>query len=254
MNTRSIRFIAFLVAFFLSGSVTAAADVLVFAAASTTAALQACIKRYHDISDDRVRASFASSGALARQLDNGAPASLYLSANVRWMDWVEKRQLLAPGTRIDLLGNSLVLIQPADASPEPAYPDLKSWLGHIGRKRLAIGDPSHVPAGEYARMALEYFGFWDRLSGRAARAANVRAALLLVERREAAFAIVYRTDALNSKAVRIVAAFPANSHPPILYALAMIRNRDKGANRRFYDFLKSAEATRIFRRFGFDAP
>jgi molybdate transport system substrate-binding protein len=170
------------------------------------------------------------------------------------MDWVEQRQLLAPSTRIDLLGNSLVLIQPADASPEPAYPDLKSWLGHIGRKRLAIGDPSHVPAGEYARKALEYLGFWDRLSGRAARAANVRAALLLVERREAAFGIVYRTDALSSKAVRIVAAFPANSHPPILYALAMIRNRDKGANRRFYDFLKSAEATRIFRRFGFDAP
>jgi molybdate transport system substrate-binding protein len=254
MPIRPLRIAVLFFALFPSNNVAANDDVLIFAAASTTVALQQGIRRYHEIGEDRVRVSFASSGALARQLDNGAPASLYLSANVRWMDWTEKRNLLAPGTRTDLMGNRLVLIEPDVGIPDPGHRDLRAWLGDLGENRLAIGDPGHVPAGAYARSAMTSLGLWRDLADRTVRAANVRAALLLVERQEAAFGIVYRTDALGSKAVRIVAAFPADSHPPILYGLAMIRGRDQPAARRFYGFLKSAEAGGIFRSLGFSAP
>jgi len=255
MTLQPWRVAALLIALSFIVLPAAADDVLIFAAASTAPALEENIQRYGETSTDRVRASYASSGALARQLDNGAPASLYLSANTKWLDWVEKKNLLAPKTRMDLLQNRLVLVEPNGAAIRPVHRDLLGWLSQVrGNRRLAIADPAHAPAGEYAKIALTSLGLWQSLSGRTVRARDVRAALLLVERQEASFGIIYRTDAQSSHAVRILAAFPEDSHPPILYGLAIIRNMDKGATRRFYDFLKSPRGQIIFRRYGFLTP
>jgi molybdate transport system substrate-binding protein len=254
MIDRPWRITAILVASHLSGSVAVADDVLVFAAASTAVALEPVIHRYHHTTTDRVRASYASSGALARQLDNGAPASVYLSANIEWLDWLEKRGVLAVGTRTDLLRNRLVLVQSGTMATNQIERSLTGWLGQIHAQRLAIANPMHAPAGYYARQALASLGAWRTLSRRAVRAPNVRAALLLVEREEAAFGIIYRTDAQSSKAVRILATFPEDSHPPIVYGLAIVRHNDKAAGRRFYEYLKSPVGIQLFRRFGFLTP
>jgi len=243
-----------LVASHLSASIAAADDVLIFAAASTAVALKEAIHQYGKTSADRVRASYASSGALARQLDNGAPASLYLSANTKWMGWAEKKGLLATGTKTDLLRNRLVLVQADSVISMLIERDLKGWLHQVREQRLAIADPAHAPAGDYAKAALASLRLWKSLSGRTVRAQNVRAALLLVERQEAALGIIYQTDARASNAVRILATFPENSHPPILYWLAIVRNKDNSATRRFYDFLKSPAGVKNFQHFGFLPP
>lgn len=254
MTVRPGRIAAILVVSHLSGSIASADDVLIFAAASTAVALEETIYRYGEASADRVRASYASSGALARQLDNGAPATLFLSANTKWMDWVEKKGLVAPGTRTDLLRNRLVLIQSSSAPFNPVQRNLEGWLDQIGTKRLAIADPAHAPAGDYARAALASMGLWKSFASQTVRAQNVRAALLLVERGEAPFGIIYKTDARANSAVRLLATFPEYSHPPILYGLAIVTNRDNAANRRFYNYLKSAAAQKIFRRYEFLTP
>ncbi len=254
MTIRPWRIAAILVASHLAGSIATAGDVLIFAAASTAVALEEGIHQYGKTSTDRVRASYASSGALARQLNHGAPAALYLSANTKWLDWAEKKDLLAAGTRTDLMRNRLVLVQPNEGVLRLVYRDLKGWLHQIRGHRLAIADPMHAPAGDYAKAALTSLGLWKSLSSRTVRAQNVRAALLLVERQEAPFGIIYQTDARASKAVRILGTFPEDTHPPILYGLAIIRNKDNAANRRFYNFLQSPDAKKIFRRFGFLTP
>jgi molybdate transport system substrate-binding protein len=254
MTVRPRRLAVILIGSFLSSSAVGADDVLIFAAASTALALEEGILRYGKTATDRVRASYASSGALARQLDNGAPASLYLSANRKWLDWVEKKGLLAVGTRMDLLRNRLVLVQPGSVISTLMERDLKGWLGQVRGHRLAIADPMHAPAGDYAKEALTSLGLWKSLSRRTVRTQNVRAALLLVERQEAPYGIIYRTDARASKAVRILADFPEDSHKPILYGLAIIRNKDNEASRRFYNYLMSPDAQKIFRRFGFLTP
>jgi len=243
-----------LVASHLSASIAGADDVLIFAAASTAVALEKSIHEYGKTSADRVRASYASSGALARQLENGAPASLYLSANIKWMGWAENKGLLATGTRTDLLRNRLVLVQSGSVISTLIERDLKSWLHQVREQRLAIADPAHAPAGDYAKAALASLGLWKNLSGRTVRAQNVRAALVLVERQEAALGIIYQTDAQASNAVRILATFPENSHPTILYGLAIVRNKDNSATRRFYDFLKSPAGMINFQHFGFLPP
>jgi len=245
---------ALLVACQFSTSFAVADDVLIFAAASTAVALEKTIHQYSKFSGDRVRASYASSGALARQLDNGAPATLYLSANTRWMDWVEKRGLLSPGTRADLLRNRLVLVQPLMGVIDLVRRNLKDWLVRTRGHRVAIADPAHAPAGDYAKKALSSLGFWKDMSARTIRAQNVRAALLLVERQEMPFGIVYETDARSSRSVLVLAEFPANSHPPILYGLAILGAKNKGATRKFYDFLRSTPGKKIFNRFGFLTP
>jgi molybdate transport system substrate-binding protein len=254
MTVRPWRIAAVFIASHLATSIAAAEDILIFAAASTAPALEEVIHQSSKDSGDRVRASYASSGALARQLDNGAPASLYLSANTKWMDWAEKNDLLADGMRTDLLRNRLVLVQPNTGAFELVHRDLVGSLNQVQGERLAIADPAHAPAGEYAKAALTSLGLWKSLSRQTVRAQNVRAALLLVERKEAPFGIVYQTDAQASKAVRIIGVFPEDSHPPILYGLAIIRNKDNAAARRFYNILKSPNSKKIFRRFGFLPP
>ena len=238
----------------LAGPIANAENVLMFAAASTAVALEDVIRTYSQTSAGRVRASYASSGALARQLDNGAPASLFLSANTKWMDWAEKNGLLATDTRTTLLRNRLVLVQSGSKAMPFIERNLLGWLKVAQGHRLAIADPAHAPAGEYVRQALTSLGMWNSFSNLTVRAQNVRAALLLVERQEVSYGIVYGTDAHSSKATLILAAFPKDSHSPILYDLALTRNRDTPGVRRFYDYLRSTEGQKIFRRFKFLAP
>jgi molybdate transport system substrate-binding protein len=232
---------------------SAAAPLTVFAAASLTDAMRAQAEAWRARGNPAPRLSFAASSALARQIEQGAPADLFLSADEPWMDYLEGRGLLAPGTRASPLGNSLVLVAPADrARPvELSCPtELSALLGPAGR--IATGDPAHVPAGRYAQAALEWMGQWQALAPRLARADNVRSALLLVERGEAPLGIVYGTDAAASRAVRVVGTFPAGSHPPVSYPFALTRRA--AGNERARDllaYLTGPETEPTWTRFGF---
>jgi molybdate transport system substrate-binding protein len=229
----------------------AADAVLVFAAASTTEAVEAAIARYREDTGAEVTASFAASSTLARQIETGAPADIFLSANVAWVDYLEDEGLILPESRRDLLGNRLVLVAPADSKVEVAMgPDL-ALAQLLGDGRLAIGDPDHVPAGRYARAALESLGLWAEVEARTVRAPDVRAALALVARGETPLGIVYATDVAVCGSCRTVAAFPASSHPPIRYPLALVAGRASPAARAFYAFLASPAAAEIFARHGF---
>jgi len=225
----------------------------VFAAASLQDALRALAEAWQQRGHAAPRFSFASSSALARQIEQGAPADLFMSADEQWMDYVAQRDLIAPETRSSPLGNSLVLIAPADRARPVALTrttDLAALLGPNGR--LVTGDPAHVPVGRYAQAALEWMGQWQAIGPRLARADNVRAALLLVERGEAPYGIVYSTDAAASQAVRVVGTFPAESHPPVSYPFAVTRRAAGNAEARaLLSFLTGAEAEPVWRRFGF---
>jgi len=198
--------------------------------------------------------SFAASSALARQAIAGAPADLFLSADEEWMDAVAKAGLLRAGTRTTLLGNRLVLIAPvaskARLTPARDFPLAKA----LGSGRLALADPAAVPAGKYAKAALTALGVWSGVAAKVAPAENVRAAMALVERGAAPLGIVYATDARASKSVRIVGTFPATSHPPIRYPVALLKaSRHKDAVG-FRAFLLSKQGRAIFARHGFSAP
>ncbi|MCW5698303.1 MAG: molybdate ABC transporter substrate-binding protein [Rhodospirillales bacterium] len=198
-----------------------------------------------------IKASFAASSVLAKQIDNGAAAAVYLSANVAWMDYLEKRNRLVANTRHRLSGNSLVVIAPViSALPEGA--ELAEVFAAMpGDGRVAMGDPEHVPAGYYAKAALNHVRLWDRIRGKAANTANVRAALALVEAAAVPLGIVYRTDALVSRKVRVVAEFPQNSHPPITYEAALVRGHDTAAARRVFECMLGRDAANILARHGF---
>lgn len=225
--------------------------VTVFAAASATDAVNEIAEAYAARTGGSIRPVVASSSTLARQIDEGAPADIFLSASVAWMDHLDKQGMLAPDTRAPLLSNRLVLIAPADSPLRLRLgPDLP-LRELLGDSRLAVGDPAHVPAGIYAKQALEALGLWDQVADRLAQASNVRAALALVDRGEVAAGIVYETDAAITPRVRIVDAFPDDVTPPITYPLAIVAGRDTPAVRAAYDFLKSEAATAIFSKHGF---
>jgi molybdate transport system substrate-binding protein len=244
----------------LSTGTARAGEVTVFAAASTSAALEDLAERYMAAGGGRIRMVFAASSTLAKQIAQGAPADLFLSANPAWMNYLTERGAVDPMSRVDLLGNRLVLIVPltgAGKSNHPGEVD-SAWLADLvlgeGSGPLVIADPGHVPAGMYGKAALDALGLWQKLAGRAVRTADVRAALALVDRGEAAAGVVYATDAAISHKVRIVGRFPAGSHPPIVYPLALIAGRPSAAALRFYDHLLSAEAAEVFRAHGFLVP
>ena len=192
--------------------------------------------------------SYGASSTLARQIEAGAPAQVFISADEEWMDYLAKKGLLAAGTRRDLLGNRLVWIVPAgrEAPGEP-------WRALGPRDRLAIGDPQHVPAGKYARAALERMGLWESLAGRVAGAENVRAALALVARGESPLGIVYQTDARDEPRVAIAARIDPRLHPPIVYPAAALRGAAPLALR-YLDYLASPQAMAHFARHGFTRP
>lgn len=230
-----------------------AADVTVFAAASLTNAMQALAEEWRASGRSEVRFSFAASSTLARQIEQGAAADIFASADERWMDYLAARNLIVPESRVSTLGNTLVLIAPAASAQAPVAIgrglDLALLLGPQGR--IAVGDPAHVPAGRYARQALEHLGLWQAAEARLARADNVRAALLFVERGEAPVGIVYGTDAAISGRVRVLGTFPAASHAPISYPFALTRHGDTQAARAVLDFLTGPGAAPVWRRFGF---
>ncbi len=202
------------------------------------------------------RLVYAASSTLARQIENGAPADLYISADERWMDDVAAHHAIASATRQDLLGNALVLVAPADSHAvvdlaHGAAPVLQA-LGRDGR--IAIALPDSVPAGIYARQALTRLHLWTALEPRIASARNVRAALNLVVLGQCPLGIVYRSDAVSEPAVKVLAAFPADSHPPIVYPVAIVQGRDNAAAHALLAALRSPRAHKVFMRWGFKVP
>lgn len=225
--------------------------VIVFAAASLKNALDDIDAAWRRDTGKSVTASYAASSTLAKQIENGAPADLFISADAEWMDYLEQRKLIRPGSRSDLLGNSLVLIAPAGSTVQltvaPGFP----LLAALGDGRLAMADPAGVPAGKYGRAALEKLGVWPGVVNRIAAAENVRAALLLVARGEAPLGIVYATDAAIEPGVRIVATFPPDTHPPIVYPIAMTTSSENPNAAALLTYLHGAAARAQFQKAGF---
>ena len=223
---------------------------LILAAASLQEAMTAAAGAWAAKGHVRPVCSFAASSALARQIAAGAAADLFASADEAWMDHVEGRGRIVPGSRADFLGNRLVIVAPAN---EPAARPYDEFRG-LRHERVAIADPDSVPAGRYAKAALERSGQWAAVSGGIVRAESVRAALALVERGAVRRGIVYATDARASRKVRVVAVFKADSHPPIRYPLARLRAATSPDAEPLRRFLLSGEGKAIFARFGFIAP
>ena len=229
-----------------------APGVTVMAAASLTDALRELGQAWATKGNPAPRFVFAASSALARQVEQGAPADIFMSADEPWADYLQERNLLLPGTRVSPLGNRLVLIAPANQPGGVALApgvELLARLGPTGR--IATGDPASVPVGKYAQAALTKLGVWDQVQPRLARAENVRAALLLVERGEAPLGIVYATDAAASPGVRVVGTFPENSHPPVTYPFAILARGDRPEVQALFAFLTGPEAAAVYRRLGF---
>ncbi|MEO1224632.1 MAG: molybdate ABC transporter substrate-binding protein [Pseudomonadota bacterium] len=229
-------------------------ELTVFAAASLTEALTEVSAAFEEETGHTVDMVFASSSTLARQIESGAPADVFISASPAWMDYLDDQGLIDPPTRRDLLVNALVLIAPSgQAEPLDLREQLPEALGTDGR--LAIGDPDHVPAGIFAAEALLSLGLWDELADRTARTGSVRAALALVERGEAPLGIVYATDAEITDGVAIVATFPEDSHQPIVYPVARIAEPGSPVGdrsvRTYLRYLADEAAAEIFRDHGF---
>ena len=226
--------------------------VTVFAAASLTNAMQDIAKEYKKEKNVDVVSSFASSSTLARQIEAGAPADLFISADQKWMDYAVEKKSIDTASRATLLGNSLVVVAPkASAQGEINISDNTDWTSLLKGGRLAVGDPEHVPAGIYAKEALQKLGAWDTLSPELAPAEDVRGALALVERSEAPLGIVYGSDAVASKGVKVVGTFPEDSHKKVEYPLAIVDGHNSATVSAFYDYLKGPEASAIFKHYGF---
>lgn len=228
-----------------------AETITVFAAASLKEAFDENVKAYRVRTGDRVVVSYAASSALARQIEAGAPADIFVSADLDWMDYLERHHLIKVSTRKNLLRNRLVLVAPSasrvSVNIAPGFPLARL----LGKNRLAMADPDTVPAGKYGKAALESMEVWKDVRARVAAAENVRAALVLVSRGEAPFGVVYRTDAAADSRVKVLGTFPENAHPPIIYPIAVTAS-GKPAAELFVRRLGQQEAGAIFRKHGFD--
>jgi molybdate transport system substrate-binding protein len=224
--------------------------ITVFAAASVTEVLQDIGKQFTNESGTKVEFSFAATSMLARQVESGAHADVFFSADQEWMDYLDQRGLIQRASRHNVLGNRLALVAGADSTLQlqigPHFPLLAALQGG----RLAVADPDSVPAGRYARSALTSLGVWSEVADRLARAENVRGALAFVARGEAPLGIVYETDALIDHHVRVVSLFPEDSHPPILYPVALTTAAGASA-KAFVDYLDGPVGQAAFRRLGF---
>ncbi len=246
------RFLAALACALALGASARAGPLVVFAAASLKGSLDEVARAFESSGAGRdVRISYGATSSLARQIEAGAPAQVFLSADQAWMDYIAARGLLR-GPRVALLSNALVLIAPAARVPRLRIAPGFALAAALGDGRLAIADPGAVPAGRYARAALGTLGVWKAVEGRLAPAANVRAALALVARGEAPLGIVYRTDALAEPRVAVVDTFPESSHPPIVYPLGVLRGAPAAADA-FAAYLAAPAARAIWKRHGFGA-
>ena len=232
-------------------SPVAAAGVTIFAAASLKEALDGQARQFETSTGSKVVISYGASNALAKQIEAGAPADMFISADLDWMDHVDQRRLLMPDTRVNLLRNTLVLIGPASSKAALAIGPNFRIAAALGQDKLAMANPDSVPAGKYGKAALEKLGVWSAVEKQVARAENVRAALALVSRGEAPFGIVYSTDALSDKGVRIVGTFPPETYPPIIYPAALLATSKSAGGRLLLDHLRSPAARATWEKFGF---
>ena len=231
-----------------------AAAPTIFAAASLKPALDD-LASHGALGTPAPRLVYGASSNLARQIEQGAPADLFMSADEDWMDDVAKHGEVAAATRHDLLGNALVLVAPADSATTVDLSEkdsLRRALGMIGRLSVAL--PQSVPAGRYASQSLHALGLWDSVASKLAMSRDVRAALELVAMGECPLGIVYRSDAVSEPRVRIVATFPPASHEPIVYPVAIVRGHDNAASRALLEALRSPAARQVFGKYGFHAP
>ncbi|MBX9758139.1 MAG: molybdate ABC transporter substrate-binding protein [Beijerinckiaceae bacterium] len=225
---------------------------VVFAAASLKNALDEVSAGFaKDAGKPAPRLSYAGSPALARQIEQGAPADVFISADTDWMDYLEGKRLIRNGARVDLLGNSIVLVAPAAARVDLAELTVASLARALGGGRLALADVKTVPAGRYAKASLEKLGLWDAVKDKLAQSENVRAALVFVARGEAPLGIVYSTDAAAEPRVRVVAALPRDSHPPIIYPAAVTSASTHPDAGSFLAYLAGPQASAAFVRHGF---
>jgi molybdate transport system substrate-binding protein len=242
---------AAIVALMLPVVATQAADLTVFAAASLKEALDEQVARFTADTGGRVAVAYAASNALARQIEAGASADVFLSADADWIDYLDKRKAIRPGTRTDLLRNRLVLIAPAGSRAELRIAPGFDLAGALAGGRLAIANPDSVPAGRYGSEALRSLRVWSAVEPHIARTENVRVALLLVARGEAPFGIVYATDALAEPKVRIVDTFPPNTYAAIVYPVAIVATSRSPYAQRFVASLASPAARTVWLRHGF---
>ena len=238
----------------LPGTALPADEVTLFAAASLTTALAEIEPAFEAATGHDMVVSLAGSSALARQIQQGAPADVFISASADWMDRIEADGLLEPGGRIDLLGNTLVLVAHGAGAAPLALDDPGALAARLGGGRLAMALVDAVPAGIYGKAALEHLGLWDSLAPAVAQTDNVRAALALVARGEAPLGIVYASDAAATPDVTVVATFPADSHPPIIYPLGDLATRDTAAEAALIDWLQGRQARAVFAAQGFTLP
>lgn len=246
-----LRSLAAVLAASLAGGVFSA-DLTIFAAASLRGALDENVKVFSEQSSHRVRISYAGSNALARQIENGAPADMFISADDEWIDYLARKNLLVTGTRRNLVTNHLVLVAPAGSKLQLKVAPHFALAQALQGGRLALANPDAVPAGKYARAALTTLGVWPAVEHSLTRSENVRAALLLVARGEAPLGIVYATDAKAESKVRVVDTFAAHLHPPILYSGAVTaRARAEAAT--LLAYLAGPDARAVWRRHGFGA-
>jgi molybdate transport system substrate-binding protein len=245
------RLIVALVLGACGASAALAATVTVFGAASLKEALDEQAGRFEKSTGNHVIVAYGASNTLARQIEAGAPADLFISADLDWMNYLDQRHLLAPQTRVDLLRNTLVLIAPASSKASVEIRPGFDLAGALGDGKLAMANPDSVPAGKYGKRALEHLGAWSGVERKVAGAENVRAALALVSRGEAPFGIVYATDAVADRNVRVVGTFPADSHPAIVYPAALISAGKSVAARPLLDYLRSTAARPVWEKYGF---
>ena len=224
--------------------------ITVFAAASLTNVLQELGDGYTKETSIPVRFSFAASSALARQIENGSPADIFFSADLEWMDYLQSRNLIRRDSRHDVLGNRLVLVAPADSSIKLKIEPHFALAAALGKGRLATGDPDSVPVGRYAREALTTLGIWNDVADRIVRADSVRSALAFVDRGEVPLGIVYETDALIDKHVRVVDVFPDNSHLAIVYPIALT-TAGKADAAKFIAYVRGPAGEVAFKAYGF---
>jgi len=245
--------IAVLTGAVLISNIARAGELIVFAAASLKNGLDDAVARYEKKTGDSIALSYAGSSGLARQIEQGAPADIFFSADIEWMNYLDRNGLIETDSRVSLLGNEIVLVAPtnSDAKIEIGPDmDIADLLGTDGR--LAMGDFNAVPAGLYAKAALEFYDVWDTLVDRVVQTENVRVALAFVAGGEAPLGIVYATDAAAEPAVTIIDTFPADSHEPIRYPIALIAGNDNPAAAAFLEYLKSPDARPAFAKQGFN--
>ena len=227
------------------------AGLTVFAAASLKESLDEAAAAYQQQTGIRVRVSYAASSALARQIEQGAPADVFVSADLEWMDYLQARNKLDVATRRSLLGNQLVLIAPKASKAQVDLKRPATLLAALGNGRLAVGQTRTVPAGKYAKASLESLSLWNGVKARLAESESVRAALMLVARGETPLGIVYASDAKAEPGVRVVATFPGESHPAIVYPVAALRGARSAHASQFVQWLGSPAADAIFTQHGF---